>query len=210
MKHSFLACVVFAATSAACSEPAGGPRDRSGVPAVLPQPIYQIANVPMRVRLLLANKNEITALLGDSPAHDQISDDPIMTDRIGMFASVSSPPAEVGLDSLAEGNDYFAGLNINPPLLGCGLDMVRIVESAGYSHPELFRQSEELNIVIKPIQERTQSGIAVKRGPALGGAAQTQAPFAAIHVRLPFVAPVAKCELPTAAHLVDLLKGTFT
>jgi hypothetical protein len=172
------------------------------------QPAYQMGGHPVRVRLLLANRDDITHLLGDSPEHDVVSADPILTDHIGMFASVVEPPAAVGIGDLGEQNDYYAGLSINPPLLGCGLDMVRAVERAAGTRPDLLADVEEVNVVIKPVRADSGANVVITSSPPLGvGPVLPVGQAGALNIRLPFVAPLARCQLPTFKTLMTLLQA---
>jgi hypothetical protein len=177
------------------------------------QVLFSVGGRPQRVRFMIAAHgqtfNQMQLFLGpDAASIRKLIDDPIQSlpnAPQGKYIRQAKPPAApgVGLDSFAEGDNFYAGEVINPGLVLCSANLLNLVKAAGDERPGLFQSQaiNEINLFVRAVPEPT--GDATLR-VGIGPAAVNQ-PGSALNVLVEYLPLQLQCSLPTLQQLEQQL-----
>lgn len=174
------------------------------------QVLFSVGGRPQRVRFMIAAHgqtfDQMQKILGPegSASIRKLINDPIQSMPNvpqGKYIRQANPPAAlgVGLDSFAEGDDFYAGEVINPGLVMCNANLLNLVKAAGDERAGLFksRAINEINLFVRAVPEPTgDDPLRVGIGPA---AVHQQG--SALNVLVEFLPLELKCSLPTLQEL---------
>jgi hypothetical protein len=174
------------------------------------QVLFSVGGRPQRVRFMIAAHgqtfDQMQRILGPccSRSIRKLINDPIQSMPHvpqGKYIRQAKPPAApgVGLDSFAEGDNFYAGEVINPGLVMCNANLLNLVKAAGDERPNLFksRAINEINLFVRAVPEPTgDDPLRVGIGPAAVGQ-----PGSALNVLVEFLPLELKCSLPTLQEL---------
>jgi len=175
-----------------------------------PQVLYSVGGRPQRVRFMIAAHgqtfDQMQKILGPngSASIRKMIEDPIQSMPNvpqGKYIRQAKPPAApgVGLDSFAEGDNFYAGEVINPGLVMCSANLLDLAKAAGDQYPGLFqsRAINEINLFARAVPAPTgDDTLRVGIGPAAVGQ-----PGSALNILVEFLPLQIKCSLPTLDEL---------
>jgi hypothetical protein len=178
-----------------------------------PGKLFSVGGRPQRVRFMLASHfqtfDQMQEILGPETASiAKLVSDPIQSlPKLpqGKYIRQAKPPAAPGveLDSLAEGNNVFAGEVINPGLLMCQANLLDLVKTAGDKNTHLFRKHSinEINLFARTVPAPTGEGtLRVEIGPAA-----VRRRGSALNVLVEYRPLELNCSLPTLGELENRL-----
>ena len=174
------------------------------------QVLFSVGGRPQRVRFMIAAHgqtfDQMQKILGPegSASIRKLINDPIQSMPNvpqGKYIRQANPPAApgIGLDSFAEGDDFYAGEVINPGLVLCNANLLNTVKAAGDQRTSLFksRAINEINLFVRAVPEPTgDDPLRVGIGPAA-----VDQPGSALNVLVEFLPLQLKCSLPTLQEL---------
>ena len=169
------------------------------------QVLFSVGGRPQRVRFMIAAHgqtfDQMQKILGPegSASIRKLINDPIQSlpnVPQGKYIRQAKPPAApgVGLDSFAEGDNFYAGEVINPGLVMCNANLLNLVKAAGDQRASLFksRAINEINLFVRAVPKPTgDDPLRVGIGPAA-----VDQPGSALNVLVEFLPLELKCFLP--------------
>lgn len=183
---------------------------------VAKQRTFTVGNRPQRVRFLLGGTTDsINQFFNGAAQVTQIARDTRGTSNnegLG-FARFCANGAAMGYQAICESNTV-AGIIVNPRLIMCASETLKLVEEAGNALPEVLArwQIDEINIIVYPVNEQPEDkhyAVSIDTvQPVTPPPANTRPVMVdpALNVRVPFSIQNDRCE---AWPSTDLLKETI-
>lgn len=155
-----------------------------------------------RVRFFLSNKKNITsAYTQESPQFQTMLRDPLRSAYSNLFANSISSPVSANLGRFGEDSEAL-GLIVNPFLVVCASDLLKMVQTAGNTNKEVIDKwaIDEINIFLKPVRNIVESDYKLEISPV---AARPLDP--ALNVQIPVSVGIGTCALPKQESLNSAL-----